>query len=107
MPVASEYHRQMRWEPSALERMQERIVQMGLSNCPVCSTGQLGVLQLPVMQSIGGFHRKTSDPRWDKEANVLFLVHVECDVCGHILLFNSERLEPSSTGTLVIGPSDE
>ncbi|MFF1822261.1 hypothetical protein ACFVWG_33455 [Kribbella sp. NPDC058245] len=82
-------------------------MQLGLSSCAVCGTGQLGVLRLPVMQNIGGFQRERSDPEWDAEANVLFLVQVECDVCGHVLLFNSERLEPSSTKSLVLGLTQE
>jgi len=87
--------------------MQQRITQMGLDACPVCGTGHLVVLRLPVTHYIGGVHRERDDPRWDPEANVLFLVHVECDACGHVLLFNSERLEPSSTKSLVQGLGDE
>jgi hypothetical protein len=97
----------MRWRRTALDGMQQRIMQMGLETCPVCQSGQLGVLKYPSIESIGGFHREKSDPKHDPEANVLFLVHVECDMCGHVLLFNSERLEPSSSKSLVQGLTEE
>lgn len=91
----------------SLREMQERISQMGLSACPVCASRQLHVLRLPVMQHIGGEHHEKDDPRRDPEANTLFLVQVQCNACGHVLLFNAEALLPGSERSLIVGLTDE
>jgi uncharacterized Zn finger protein len=97
----------MRFSRPVLDRFNERIVQMGLSSCPICGSGSMQVLRGPTVEFINGIPHDRDHPNWDPDANVLFLVHVECNMCGHVLLFNSERLEPSSTKSLVVGMSDE
>ena len=97
----------MRYRSVVLERMQEKIVQMGLSQCPVCSSGSLHVARRPTLETIGGFHHPKPDPRNDPEANVMFLVHVECSACGYVLLFNSESLESSEGKQLIVGMTIE
>lgn len=67
-----------------------------------------GVLTRPAFVEIGGSYRSerhtgTKDP----EANVLFLVMVECDLCGHAQLFNPECLIGRSERILVIGLTPE
>jgi hypothetical protein len=97
----------MRFSKRALQEMQERIVQMGLSGCPVCDSGALKVWRKPMMESIGDVYRDKDDPQRDPESNVLFMVHVECDACGHALYFNSERLIRSDVPHLVTGLTEE
>ncbi|MCU1676315.1 MAG: hypothetical protein JWM93_1073 [Frankiales bacterium] len=87
--------------------MQARIVHLGLTECPICATGQLLVWRLPVILAIGGEHYEPTDSRHDPEANTQFLVEVACDVCGYVLLFDSERLEPSNSRTLVVGMTED
>ena len=88
----------MRWTPPALEEMAERIVQMGLSTCSVCGTGSMSVLNRPVVAEIGGnvfiAKDRSAQEAGGQDHNILFLVAVTCDVCGHVLLFDSERLTP-------------
>jgi hypothetical protein len=86
----------MRWRATALARMNERLVQLGLSGCPVCRSGQLLARRRPVIQTIGGW---APDP----EHNVLFLMQVTCDVCAYVMLFDSESLEPPGVKTLLEG----
>jgi hypothetical protein len=93
----------MRWQKRALAEMNERLAQMGLVACPVCHGGTLTVWRYPTMESIGDHYRDKGDPQRDPESNVLFMVHVECDLCGHALYFNSERLIRSKTPSLIIG----
>jgi hypothetical protein len=80
-----------RWARAALAEMQERVIQMGLRECPVCGTDALGILPLPTIVTIGA--TKEAMEKGDKNGNVLFLLHIECETCGHVLLFNSERLK--------------
>lgn len=89
-----------------MDEMHQRIVQMGLRTCPVCDTGDLAIARFPTLEQIGGFWHERTHPRWDPEANSLFLVHIECNQCGHVLLFNSERLVQKGTRTLVVGRPD-
>jgi hypothetical protein len=97
----------MRWRKKALEEMQARIVQMGLDACPVCSSGSLQVWRMPTVESIGDVYRDKEDPLRDPEANINFLVHVECDACGYVLFFNSGRLVSADEPILVIGLTAE
>ena len=40
-------------------------------------------------------------PAQDPRGNVLFMVRVECEVCGNSLLFNSEKFFSGDTPTLL------
>jgi hypothetical protein len=51
----------------------------------------MGASPLPVILDIGGFKHEKSDPRWDPEAKVRFMVEVRCETCGHSMLFDSAR----------------
>lgn len=97
----------MRWRKKALDEMQARIVQMGLESCPVCSGGYLKVWRMPAVEPIGDVYRNQEDPRRDPEANINFLVHVECDACGYVLFFNSDRLISADEPSLIRGLTEE
>jgi hypothetical protein len=92
----------MRWEEQALEEMRQRIVQLGLRQCAVCASETMGVDRLPVIFHIGGDDHTRRNVPSDKDVNVLFMVKVECQMCGYAMLFNSERLLPGHVGSLVV-----
>jgi hypothetical protein len=83
------------------------ISQLGMDSCRICRSGHLSVHKRPGLVTFGGVHHERSDPRWDPESNVLFMVMAECDLCGNTQFFNSERLLPGSQKTLVVGLTEE
>lgn len=94
----------MRFRQKTLKEIAEHIVRLGLAKCPVCgSESSLGASPYPVLLSFGGFHHEPRDPRHDPEANVWFAVNVECQVCGHMMLFNSERFHHGNEPVLFQG----
>jgi hypothetical protein len=97
----------MRYRTKDLERLQEKIVQLGLQHCPVCDSGLLGVSKLPAFLHVGDFAGSVKPKKPDPDGNVLFLVHVECNLCGYVLLFNSETLAPTDTIRLVTMTEEE
>lgn len=96
----------MRFRKKSLEQMAEKIVQLGLNECPVCHTGAILVNRYPAIISIGGFQHDKTDPRHDPEANVIFAVRLTCDVCGYMLLFDSEKFSPKGERTLFRGSEE-
>jgi len=89
--------------------MLERLGQLGvIGTCPICGSGTMRVLTRPVELEIGGSYRaEVHTGVKDPEANVLFYVIIECDLCGHALFFNSERLTPQSDRTIIVGMTRE
>ena len=61
----------------------------------------------PAVESIGDTYREKEDPRRDPESNINFLVHVECDACGYVMFFNSDRLFSADEPTLVGGLTEK
>ena len=97
-----------RWRKKSLDEMTERIVQLGLSNCPVCGSGEMQVLRMPVMQSIGTvYHEEDRRNPDDKDHNALFMVQITCSLCGYAMHFDSERLLPGSEQALIVGLTPE
>jgi hypothetical protein len=78
----------VRFTKPAIEEMAARITQFGLQTCPVCDSGTLGALRRPILLPIGGGPWLENR---DAGTNVLFIVAVCCDLCGHTLLFDSEK----------------
>lgn len=89
--------------------MQERITQLGMDSCRICNSGHLLVHKRPGIVTFGGPIHDKDDPRWDPEANILFMVMTVCDLCGNTQFFDSERLLPDSEAVLVRGltPDEE
>lgn len=56
------------------------------------------------MVYIGGIHHEQGHPRHDPEANVIFAVRMTCDVCGYMMLFDSEKFQAGDEKMLFIGP---
>jgi hypothetical protein len=97
----------MRWRSEILAEVGEHIVRLGLKRCPVCeSDSTLYADPQPIMLPIGGAPWPNPPSRQGPEpgANVLFMVMVRCELCGHAMMFDSERfhgpdvpaLEPDS-----------
>jgi hypothetical protein len=97
----------MRFRKKSLDQMTQRLVELGLSKCPICQTGAILVSPRPAIISVGGFHHEKDDPRYDPEANVIFAVKLTCDVCGHMMLFDSEKFSPGDERSLIKGLSVE
>jgi hypothetical protein len=88
------------WQDSALREISDKLVQLGLDQCRVCgSPTALGVDKRPVILPVGGVPWPTSGTP-DPDANGLFMVRLECNVCGHSMLFNSERFITGDTPAL-------
>ncbi len=97
----------MRFRRKFLGEMSQRISQLGLDRCGVCDSERLLVGKRPAIIPIGGIHHERDHPRWDPEANVLFMVMLTCDLCGNVLLFDSERLVPGEQKMMVEGLTEE
>ncbi len=88
--------------------MSERIVQLGLNQCPICGgVESLRVLRVPAVLQIGGTEGTCRRDPADQDVNILFMVVVECAMCGYTMLFNSLRLFPNSSPSLVPGSMSE
>jgi hypothetical protein len=96
----------MRFRKKALDQMGARIVEMGLSECPVCHTGAILISRLPAMVYVGGIHHEPGHPRHDPEANAVFAVRLTCDVCGYMLLFDSEKFYSGDEKIMFLGPQE-
>ena len=87
----------MKWTPAAVALISERIAQLGLSSCPVCSGETLGMMHHPVVAHRGGIVGGATE---DSGTGTVYLVAVECHLCGHVLLFNSDRFS-TGDGSLI------
>ena len=86
--------------------MAARIGELGRSECPVSHTGVILVARHPALIPTGGLHQDEADPRHDPDANVTFAVRLTCDVCGYMLLFDSEKFHPTGEKTLFVGSEE-
>lgn len=76
----------MLFTEAALDTIRTDLQRLGLHDCPVCKGSALHTDRRPVWMYVGG----TADTR-DATTNMVFLLRVFCDVCGHVLLFDVER----------------
>lgn len=96
-----------RFRKKIRREISDRIVAFGLTECPVCNGTTLSVSPYPVMVSYGGIHYEKGDPRHDAEANVNYMLKVECSICGYVMLFNSEQHRGPDEKTLVAAGFDD
>lgn len=82
----------MRFRQSSLTEITNRITGLGLRACLVCGSTDLVRSDYPAVLYIGDFARHKDDPDRDPEGNVRFLLTITCAICGHTLLFETERL---------------
>ncbi len=98
----------MLWRQETLDEIADKLSQLGLSACSVCgSATALAADRRPVILSIGGvawMSPGVATPReQEPSTNILFMVRVGCEVCGHTLLFDSESFFTGGTPTLEPG----
>jgi hypothetical protein len=93
----------VRFRQKIARELRDHISRLGLSTCPVCGSQALAISDYPVIVNYGGFHHEEGDPRRDPEANIYYAAKVECDVCGYMMLFNSERFHHGDEPTLFMG----
>src|SRR3954452_6600065 len=91
------------WGNDAKAEMAAVITRVGLRNCPVCeSESSLGLLPWPTMVGIGGDAWKPQgEPH---RGNILFIAVVRCESCGHVMLFDSEKLTGRDEPSVWPGP---
>ncbi|MGH3627409.1 MAG: hypothetical protein ACRDRL_08235, partial [Sciscionella sp.] len=68
--------------------------QLGLVDCPVCTSGGLAVHRYPMIGLVGDLPPSGRRSR-DTGSTIDFFVRIECKDCGHTLLFNSARFGDS------------
>jgi len=78
----------MRFRSKFVAEVRRTLTALGLRACPVCGSERLAFSEWPVLLPVKGAPWP-SRPR-DKDAGVMYAVAVRCDVCGHVLLFDSE-----------------
>jgi hypothetical protein len=83
----------VKWAQPIRDEVTAHLVQLGLAKCPICDGEVLGVNDKPVLLMVGGVGWPTAGLGGEKDpdANVEFMIQVECNLCGYNLLFNSER----------------
>jgi hypothetical protein len=92
----------MLWSDAVVKDFAEHLARVGLKNCPVCSSGTLGINGAPVeLPWRGSPWVKPGEGGHDPQANILYMFLVECDFCSHALLFNSERFTPQGVPSLM------
>ena len=90
----------MLWRKEIVREIGDHLVRLGLSKCPVCdSDSALTIHPRPAILPIGGspWPNPPRHPGPEPGANILFMVLIRCDLCGHSLLFDSERFHDGDT----------
>ena len=91
----------MRWDDAVIRDFREHLAHVGLDRCPVCGSETLAIANGPVVVSrSGAAWMERGRPGYDSHANPLYMFMVECEFCGHVLLFNSERIDPADRPVL-------
>jgi hypothetical protein len=91
----------MRWRPAFMAEVSETLQRLGLRACPVCgSLDSLDMSHFPVFLADGRF---PAEPGTD----LTFAVRVECDTCGHVMLFNAQRYRTGDEKILMLTEDEE
>jgi hypothetical protein len=91
----------MRWRPAFMAEVSETLQRLGLRACPVCgSLESLDMSHFPVFLADGRF---PAEPGTD----LTFAVRVECDTCGHVMLFNAQRYRTGDEKILMLSEDEE
>jgi hypothetical protein len=96
----------MKWRQKILDEVKGHLVRLGLTTCPICESGDLRVDKRPGLVHVGGFPHERDDPRWDPDANVYFVCVVICNLCGHTMMFDSDKFHTSDELTMYVGPEE-
>jgi len=97
------------WKPDEHIRIVNRLQQLGLTKCPICEGETLSFPEIVVVLYVGGIPTPKSElpPAPDTETEIIrsasrqgtlrFMIQVLCEVCGHSMLFDSERHSSGDT----------
>lgn len=94
----------MRWQSHIITEITGKLVQMGLEQCPICDSGSLTVDSRPIVLPWGGAPWPTHTGVDDPDANILYMIHIQCELCGYSLLFNCEKFITGNTPALEPAP---
>jgi hypothetical protein len=81
----------VRFREDILGTIGQRVAALGLQACPVCDRQPLAVDRRPVILSVGGAAWAVEGSGADATTDVLYMLAVTCDLCGHAMLFNAEK----------------
>jgi hypothetical protein len=100
----------MRWRKSFMAEVSQTLQHLGLKACPVCgSADSLNIRRFPVILVDAGFPLDAAaSPHGGSNAgDMIFALRIECDTCGHMMLFNSERYRGGDEKIMVLGLAEE
>jgi hypothetical protein len=96
----------MRWRKTFLIEMYDHLQRLGLSRCAVCGSDDLLPHRYPHVVFISGLPPTVTGVP-DPEANVEYLVRIECQRCGYVLMFDAEKFRTGDEPITVTGVTDE
>ncbi len=100
----------MRWRKTFMAEVSEALQHLGMKACPVCgSADSLNMSCFPVILVDAGFPSGAGDlpPGQNPDGDITFAVRIECDTCGHMMLFNSEKYRTGDEKIMMLGLTEE
>ena len=100
----------MRWRQSFIAEVSQALQQLGLRACPICgSADALGIGRFPTFLVEGGppsegDHLPVGE---DNDTDVTLAVRIECNACGHLMLFNAQKYRTEDERILVRERAEE
>ena len=100
----------MRWRQSFIAEVSQALQQLGLRACPICgSADALGIGRFPAFLLDGRPPPDVDDLRLGEnhDYDLTFAVRIECTVCGHLMLFNTQKYRTGDEPILLPGAEEE
>lgn len=100
----------MRWRRTFTDEVLESLHRLGLRGCLVCGSAEsLSMSPLPVVLPDAGFDSWAGGvaPGGEHGPDLTFTVRVECDTCGHLMLFNALKYRTGDDKLLQHEPAEE
>ena len=93
-----------------MAEVSEALQQLGMKACPVCGSAEsLGMSHFPVLL-VDGRAPSGADapPAGEHDAgDLIFAVRIECQTCGHLMLFNAQKYRTGDEKILVPEPVED
>jgi hypothetical protein len=90
------------WSKKARQDMAALLTRLGLESCPICDSGTLAMLPWPAILSVGGHAWLPQGS--SHRGNILYMAVVRCELCGHSMMFDSEKFSTDDEPVLWNGP---
>lgn len=100
----------VRWRQTFMLEVFETLHRLGLHACPVCrSADALSMSPFPAIILDGELPFGNDDPPpWEEPGGDLtFAVRIECAICGHLMLFNSQKFRTADEKILRLETGQE